>query len=100
MNYEEIEKLDKIISKRLGKKANTLWRKAIKDLFFANIIKDSITKIYKIADIKIKEDYEIVTEAYVAYTAKQIYEKDKEFITNWLKENVDKEILRKWLEEK
>ena len=99
MDYEEIEKLDKIISKRLGKKANALWQEAKNDLFAANIIRNNITKIEKFEDVVLKEDYTFDAKMYVSYMANQLNKKDREFITNWLKENVDKESLKKWLEE-
>ena len=97
MIYEEIEKLDKTISKRLGKKANALWWEAKKDLFAINIIKNNIIKVVKYEKKPIKEYY--TYEMYVDYVAKKLKQEDIEFLTKWLKENIDKENLKKWLDE-
>lgn len=97
MIYEEIEKLDKIISKRLGKKANILWQKAKNDLFAINVIRKHIIKVTKV-ETEPKGNYNNYT-MYVDYIAKKINEEDIAFLTNWLKENVDKESLRKWLDD-
>ena len=101
MTTEEIEKLGLIISKRLGKKANALWRDAKVDLIIINIIKDHITKICLYSEpqccITDKDNFNVKT--YIDYVLKKTDEEEKTVITNWLKDNIDKESLKRWLEE-
>ena len=105
MTREEIEKLGLTIRKRLGKKANILWRDAERDLFAANIIKSHITKVSKIDEPEYditnidKNNYKLNIQMYVSYVGKRTNEEDKAFIMKWLKESIDKESLKRWLEE-
>lgn len=97
MTREEIEKLGITISKRLGKKANALWWKAQRDLVFADIVRNHITRVVKYEAKKITPDYKIEADVYYSYISRQLDEEAMIFITEWLKNNINKDILREWL---
>lgn len=103
MTREEIEMLGLTIHKRLGKKANALWREAERDLMFIEIIKNHISRELKFdipKEIKVSPDYSSSWVSYwYEYVSKKVDEEGIIFITEWLKENIDKESLRKWLDE-
>lgn len=99
MTREEIEKLGLTIYKRLGKKANALWREAERDLILANTLRNHITRVVKYEPTKITPDYKIEMNVYYKYISQKIDDEGRIFITEWLKENIDKDILREWLDD-
>ena len=96
----KIEKLDDIIKRRLGKKANALWQELKRDLFVAEILRNHINKsvVYK-PEIKKMEDGSISSfvNFYYDYACREMEEKDKKCIEIWLLNNIDKERLKEWL---
>lgn len=98
---EQIYQLETIIRKRLGKKANQIWTNLRNDLFIADLIRNhiNITSTSKYKEPIQKENYTITPVEFIyQYTCKQLDEEGKEAILNWLKENIDKDRLKEFLE--
>lgn len=98
MNKEKIYKLDSTIHKRLGVKAKALWDEAKRDLFIADLIRNHITRHQTFETTK-NDDGNYMFTFYYDYVSKPVDDEAKEYLTNWIKENVDKERLKEWLED-
>ena len=97
MNKENLYKLDSTIHKRLGVKAIALWDEAKRDLFMVDLIRNHITR-YSTFETKKNDDGNYIFTCYYDYVSKQLNDEAIEYLTNWVKANVDKERLKEWLE--
>lgn len=99
---EKIEKLDNIINKRLGKRANAIWCELKRDLFVAEMLRNHIQKnvVFKPEERNIGSNGNInsFVNMYYHYYCREMEEQDKRRMEMWLLENIDKERLKEWLE--
>lgn len=95
---EKIDKLDTTIQKRLGIRANALWREFKRDLILADVVKNHISIIKTPPTIEKGENGNFYMSINYDYYRKKMDEETIRQIELWLLENIDKDKLKRWLE--
>lgn len=96
-NKEKAAKLDATIQKRLGIKAKALWNDLKSDLSFADLIRNHIN-LTSIPKIEKDEQGNFTMNVYYDFYCKKMDEIATRQIEMWLLKNIDKDRLRKWLD--
>lgn len=95
---EKIDKLDTTIKKRLGIRANKIWFELKRDLFFADAIRNHISIIKTSPTIEKGENGNLYMSINYDYYRKKMDEETIRQVEMWLLENIDKERVKRWLE--